>query len=73
MYAFSMIACSFVLIGFGIYLNLLLGINLDPKIMVMMGLVALTLLNFKDLSKLSGITGSARILQEMGWFPSFHR
>ncbi len=51
MYAFSMIACSFVLIGFGIYLNLLLGINLDPRIMAMAGLVALTLLNFKGLSE----------------------
>jgi len=51
MYAFMMIACAFVLLGFGIYLNLLLGINIDPRIMALVGLVAITLLNLKGLSE----------------------
>ncbi|NYT12778.1 MAG: amino acid permease [Methanomassiliicoccales archaeon] len=51
MYAFLMIASSFVMIGFGIYLNLLLGTHLDPRILALAGLVALTLLNLRGISE----------------------
>jgi hypothetical protein len=47
MYAFMMIASSFVLID----LNLLLGIQLDPRILALAGLVALTLVNLRGISE----------------------
>lgn len=51
MYAFLMIASSFVMIGFGIYINLLLGTHFDPRILALAGLVMLTLLNLRGISE----------------------
>lgn len=51
MYVFLMIACAFVMIGFGIYLNLLLGMHLDPRVFALVGLVALTLINLRGISE----------------------
>jgi len=51
MYIFSVISSAFVLIGFGIYFDLLLGLNLDPRIFALIGLVAITALNFRGLAE----------------------
>lgn len=51
MYAFMMIASAFVMIGFGIYLNLLLGTQFDPRILALAGLVTLTLINLRGISE----------------------
>jgi basic amino acid/polyamine antiporter, APA family len=51
MYIFSVIASAFVLIGFGIYLNLLLGTSIDPRVFAVIGLIALTLLNLRGLAE----------------------
>jgi basic amino acid/polyamine antiporter, APA family len=51
MYIFSVIASAFVLIGFGIYLNLLLGTSIDPRVFAVIGLMALTLLNLRGLAE----------------------
>jgi amino acid transporter len=51
MYIFSVISSAFVLIGFGIYLDLLLGWSLDPRIFALLGLVLITALNFRGLAE----------------------
>jgi amino acid transporter len=51
MYVSTLITISFVLLGFGIYLNLLLGINLDPRIGAIAAVVLLTALNLRGLSE----------------------
>ena len=61
MYIFSMVATSFVLIGFGIYLNLLLGTNVDPRLPALACLLALTLLNLRGLNE----AGNAEVLLVM--------
>jgi APA family basic amino acid/polyamine antiporter len=51
MFVSTLIAVSFVLLGFGIYLNLLLGINLDPRIGAIAAVLLLTALNLRGLSE----------------------
>ncbi|MCG7843824.1 MAG: APC family permease [Methanomassiliicoccales archaeon] len=51
MYIFSVISSAFVLIGFGIYLDLLLGWNIDPRVFALIGLVLITALNFRGLAE----------------------
>lgn len=51
MYISLLIATSFVLLGFGIYLNLLLGINLDPRLGALGAIVLLTVLNLRGISE----------------------
>ncbi len=51
MYISLLIATSFVLLGFGIYLNLLLGINFDPRLGALGAVVLLTVLNLRGLSE----------------------
>lgn len=51
MYISQPIVISFVLLGFGIYLNLLLGISFDPRIWAAIALILLTLLNTKGISE----------------------
>jgi APA family basic amino acid/polyamine antiporter len=51
MYISVSIATAFVLLGFGIYLNLLAGTNYDPRIAGVIGLIALTALNLRGLSE----------------------
>ncbi len=51
MYISLLIATSFVLLGFGIYLNLLLGINFDPRLGALSAVVLLTVLNLRGLSE----------------------
>jgi len=51
MYISLLIATSFVLLGFGIYLNLLLGINLDPRLGALGAVLLLTALNLRGLSE----------------------
>ncbi len=51
MYISQPIVISFVLLGFGIYLNLLLGISFDPRIWAVIALILLTLLNTKGISE----------------------
>lgn len=51
MYISILIAVSFVLLGFGIYLNLLLGTTLDPRLGAIAAVILLTALNLKGLSE----------------------
>lgn len=51
MYIFSIIAGAFVLISFGIYLNLLLGTSVDPRVFAVIGLIALTALNLRGIAE----------------------
>ncbi len=51
MYVSTLIGTAFVLLGFGIYLNLLLGINLDPRLGAVAAVILLTLLNLRGLSE----------------------
>jgi APA family basic amino acid/polyamine antiporter len=51
MYISVSIATAFVLLGFGIYLNLLAGTDYDPRIAAIFGLLALTALNLRGLSE----------------------
>jgi APA family basic amino acid/polyamine antiporter len=51
MYVSTLIAVSFVLLGFGIYLNLLLGINIDPRPGALAAVILLTALNLRGLSE----------------------
>ncbi|HZD44387.1 MAG TPA: amino acid permease, partial [Methanomicrobiales archaeon] len=51
MYISLVIASAFVLLGFGIYLNLMLGLSIDPRIFALVGLVLLTALNMRDVSE----------------------
>jgi APA family basic amino acid/polyamine antiporter len=50
MYISVTIATAFVLLGFGIYLNLLTGLNLDVRIFAVVGMLFLTCLNLRGLS-----------------------
>jgi APA family basic amino acid/polyamine antiporter len=50
MYISVTIATAFVLLGFGIYLNLLIGLNLDVRIFAVAGMLSLTFLNLRGLS-----------------------
>ncbi|NLI73870.1 MAG: amino acid permease, partial [Euryarchaeota archaeon] len=50
MYVFSTIATAFVLLGFGIYLNLLLSISIDIRILALLALLLVAALNFRGLS-----------------------
>lgn len=61
MYVFSMVATSFVLIGFGIYLNLLLGTNIDPRLPALASMLFLTVLNLRGLNE----AGRAEVLLVM--------
>jgi len=58
MYIFSVISSAFVLIGFGIYFDLLLGLSIDPRIFALIALVFITVLNFRGLSE----AGKAELL-----------
>lgn len=51
MYISMMIATSFVLLGFGIYLNLLANISIDPRIGAVSALLLLTALNLRGISE----------------------
>lgn len=51
MYVSTLISISFVLLGFGIYYNLLLGINLDPRFGAIAAVLLLTALNLRGLSE----------------------
>jgi APA family basic amino acid/polyamine antiporter len=51
MYISLTIASAFVLLGFGIYLNLLVGGSFDPRLGALGGLVLLTALNIRGLSE----------------------
>ncbi|WP_214020109.1 APC family permease [Methanoculleus sp.] len=51
MYISVTIATAFVLLGFGIYANLLTGMNLDPRYGAVVGLVLLTALNLRGIAE----------------------
>jgi APA family basic amino acid/polyamine antiporter len=51
MYISLTIASAFVLLGFGIYANLMLGTSVDPRYLALGGLVALAFLNIRGLSE----------------------
>jgi APA family basic amino acid/polyamine antiporter len=51
MYVSMLIATSFVLLGFGIYLNLLLGTEIDPRLAAIAAVILLTALNLRGLSE----------------------
>jgi APA family basic amino acid/polyamine antiporter len=51
MYISLTIASAFILLGFGIYANLLLNTSFDPRLFAFAGLILLTILNFRGLSE----------------------
>lgn len=51
MYVSMMISTAFVVLGFGIYLNLLLGTHIDPRLAALGAVLFLTLLNLRGLSE----------------------
>jgi APA family basic amino acid/polyamine antiporter len=51
MYISLTIASAFVLLGFGIYANLLLNMSLDPRYFALAGLILLSILNLRGLSE----------------------
>jgi APA family basic amino acid/polyamine antiporter len=51
MYISLTIATAFVLLGFGIYFNLLLGTSIDPRLFALGGIVLLAALNLRGLSE----------------------
>jgi APA family basic amino acid/polyamine antiporter len=51
MYTFQIIAQAFVLISFGIYLELLLGLSFDPRPLALAAVIGLTLLNMRGLNE----------------------
>ncbi len=51
MYIAQPIVLSFVLLGFGIYLNLLLSISVDPRIFAAAALLLLTVLNIRGIAE----------------------
>jgi APA family basic amino acid/polyamine antiporter len=51
MYISLTISSAFVLLGFGIYANLLLNTSLDPRYFALAGLILLALLNIRGLSE----------------------
>lgn len=50
-YVSMTIATAFVVLGFGIYLNLLLGTHIDPRLAALGAVLFLTLLNIRGLSE----------------------
>ncbi len=58
MYISQIVVTSFVLLGLGIYLNLLLGSNFDPRFGALAGIILLTALNLRGLSE----AGKAEII-----------
>jgi len=51
MYISEIVVTSFVLLGLGIYLNLLIGMNLDHRLGALVAIVLLTILNLRGLSE----------------------
>jgi len=51
MYIAQPIVLSFVLLGFGIYLNLLLSISIDPRIFAGIALIMITILNIRGIAE----------------------
>ena len=51
MYIAQPIVLSFVLLGFGIYLNLLLSINIDPRIFAAVALILITVVNLRGIAE----------------------
>ena len=51
MYIAQPIVISFVLLGFGIYLNLLLTTSIDPRIFALFALVLITILNVRGIAE----------------------
>jgi APA family basic amino acid/polyamine antiporter len=51
MYIAQPIALSFVLLGFGIYLNLLLSISTDPRVFAAAALLLITVLNMRGIAE----------------------
>jgi APA family basic amino acid/polyamine antiporter len=51
MYIAQPIGASFVLLGLGIYLNLLLGIRIDPRVSAIVAMLLLTVLNIRGLAE----------------------
>ncbi len=58
MYISQIVVTSFVLLGLGIYLNLLLGSNFDPRFGALAGIILITALNLRGLSE----AGKAEII-----------
>jgi APA family basic amino acid/polyamine antiporter len=51
MYISQIVVTSFVLLGLGIYLNLLVGAKFDPRLGALAGIILLTALNLRGLSE----------------------
>ncbi|MFX1483839.1 MAG: APC family permease [Promethearchaeota archaeon] len=51
MYIAQPIALSFILLGFGIYLNLLLSTSIDPRLFAILGLLLVTILNIRGIAE----------------------
>jgi APA family basic amino acid/polyamine antiporter len=51
MYISLIIASAFVLLSFGIYLNLMLGISVDPRYFALVGVIAIGALNIRGISE----------------------
>ena len=51
MYIAQPIVLSFVLLGFGIYLNLLLSISVDPRIFAAVALILITVVNLRGIAE----------------------
>ncbi|MFX1485465.1 MAG: APC family permease, partial [Promethearchaeota archaeon] len=51
MYIAQPIVLSFILIGFGIYLNLLLSISIDPRFFAAVALLLITILNIRGIAE----------------------
>jgi APA family basic amino acid/polyamine antiporter len=51
MYISVVISTAFVLLGFGIYTNLLFNTNVDPRLLAVAGVLSLTLLNVRGVSE----------------------
>jgi len=51
MYIAQPIVISFVLLGFGIYLNLLLSTSIDPRIFALFALILITILNVRGIAE----------------------
>ena len=51
MYIAQPIALSFILLGFGIYLNLLLSTSIDPRVFAVLALMLVTILNIRGIAE----------------------
>lgn len=65
LYAFSTIATAFILLGFGIYFNLLFGLSVDIRILALLALMFIVALNLRGLSE-SGIIEFALVATKVG-------